>query len=666
MWTKKQLWQNILALSGLLLVAASHFASYRYGWIILAFSIPLLIVGFAVNRMLNRSLQVSNEQAKQASRHVEELSHYIAEQERSAKILKESEEKFRNAFDYASIGMAMVSPQSDIRKVNRAFADMLGFTSEELSKLNYRTIIVEDDVETLDMNLASLLNGTVQSCEMEQRAVNSLGETLWLHWSSSIIGDTSGESSNFIFQVQDITDRKRAEQRLVHDALHDALTGLPNRVLFLDRLHVSFNRAQRHFDNYFTVLFLDFDRFKLVNDSFGHITGDKLLIEISTRLQNMLRSSDTVARLGGDEFAMLVDEIANIDEALPIVDRILGEMKKPFDIEGKSLYATVSIGIAAWSRDYASPDLLLRDADTALYQAKSMGRDRYEIFDDDMHAKAFNLLQMETDLRHALEQNQFCVFYQPIIKLKTGTLSGFEALIRWNHPIRGMISPMEFIPVAEETGLILPIGEWILGEACRQLKIWQAKPGYSTDLWVSVNVSSKQFLKPDFVRTVIETLEISGLHPASLKLEITESAMVENIDYVVSVMEELKSLGVMLSIDDFGTGYASLSNLHKLPLSSLKIDRSFVREIHSSIENDEIVETIVKLAKSLDLEIIAEGIETQEQLLQLKDLSCQMGQGFYFARPLDVTGVETMLENRMICDQGETESIKREIASLSL
>jgi diguanylate cyclase (GGDEF)-like protein len=468
-----------------------------------------------------------------------------------------------------------------------------------------------------------------------------------LMWSASLIQDEVNESSHFIFQLQNITDRKRAENQLIHDALHDALTGLPNRVLFLDRLQSAFNRAKRNFNNQFAVLYLDFDRFKLVNDSFGHLVGDQLLLEIAARLQKVLRASDTIARLGGDEFTMLVEEITNIDEAVQIAERIRQEMAKPFILNEQQIFASVSIGIAGWSRSYTRPDFLLRDADTALYQAKRLGRDRYEIFNDEMHEKALRFLQIETDLRYAIERDEFFLVYQPIVDLENSNLLGFEALIRWQHPDRGLVSPLEFISIAEEIGMIAPIGEWCLQTACRQLNLWQKNCGFSKDLWVSVNVSTKQFMQTDLVSLVSKTLIETELSPNCLKLEVTESAMVEDIEFAVNVMQKLKQIGVKLSIDDFGTGYSSLSYLHRLPLSSLKIDRSFVNQMNDSEENQEIIKTIVALAKSLNLETIAEGIETIDQMADLKALSCQFGQGYYFAKPLNVRAVEEMFAEKI-------------------
>ena len=455
-------------------------------------------------------------------------------------------------------------------------------------------------------------------------------------------GEVSDEPSYFVFQFEDITERKNTEERLLKNALYDALTDLPNRFLFLDRLQVAVNKLKRHTDMKLTVLHIDFDRFKLINDRFGQQKGNGMLIEASRRLRKILRATNTVARLGADQFAVFVED-SSFEEILSIVGRIRQELSRPFEIENELIYATVSVGVVVCTPAYESPEFLLRDANTALKHAKRSGRDRYEIFVDEMHSSSIEFLQMETDLRQALERGEFKIFYQPIVTLETGLLAGFESLIRWEHPVRGLVSPIEFISIAENTGIIIPLGEWILRESCRQLRSWQRVSDRSADLWVSVNVSSKQFVNFDLVQMVADALQETGLDPRCLKLEITESTMVENIDYVASVMEKLKALGVKLSIDDFGTGFSSLSILHRFPLDSLKIDRSFVAQIKEVDRPVEIVRTIVNLAESLGLEIIAEGVETIEQLTQLRQLGCQFGQGYCFATPLSAETVEELL-----------------------
>lgn len=560
----------------------------------------------------------------------------------AVQILKTSEKQFREAFEFAAIGMALVSPSRQFLKVNLSLAKMLGCNTEYLLDSYLLSLTITEDADSIQAELGRLLDGTAKSFCLEKRFYRKNRTVRWMRLNVSMVRDVSNEPSYFVFQFEDVTERKKDEELLLHNALYDALTDLPNRFLFLDRLQVAVNRVRREPARRLTVIHVDFDRFKLINDRFGQQLGDTMLNEASQRLRKILRATNTVARLGADEFAIFIEE-SGFEEILSIVDRIRQELSRPYDLEGNLIYATVSVGIAVASAEYESPEFLVRDANTALKQAKRTGRDRYEIFVDEMHSSSIEFLQMETDLRHALERGEFKLVYQPIVTLKTGTLAGFESLIRWEHPVRGFISPVEFIPIAENTGMIVPIGDWILRESCRQLRSWQEISDRSADFWVSVNVSSKQFIDFDLVSLVASALKESGLEPRCLKLEITETTMVENIEYVASVMRQLKETGVKLSIDDFGTGFSSLSILHRFPLDSLKIDRSFVSQIKDADTPVEIVKTIVNLAQSLDLEIIAEGVETIEQLSQLRQLGCQFGQGYCFATPLAAETVGELL-----------------------
>ncbi len=560
----------------------------------------------------------------------------------ATQILQKSEKQFRNAFEFAAIGTALVSTSRQFLKVNHSLANILGCNAENLLETSLLSVVVPEDADAVEAGLAKLFDASGQTFLAETRVYGKNRSVRWMRLSVSLIREISNEPSYFVLQFEDITERKSEEERLLHNALYDVLTDLPNRFLFLDRLKVAVNKIRRQPNGRLTVLQVDFDRFKLINDRFGQQAGDNMLAQASQRLRKIMRATNTVARIGADEFAIFVED-SGFEEILSIVGRIRQELSRPFDLDGEVVYATVSVGIAVASADYESPEFLLRDANTALKQAKRSGRDRYEIFVDEMHARSIQFLQMETDLRHALERGEFKLVYQPIVTLETGILAGFESLIRWDHPVRGFISPVEFIPIAENTGMIIPIGEWILRESCRQLRSWQQISDRSADLWVSVNVSSKQFVDFDLVSLVASALEETGLAPRCLKLEITESTMVENIEYVASVMEHLKQTGVKLSIDDFGTGFSSLSILHRFPLTSLKIDRSFVAQIKNAETPVEIVKTIVNLALSLDLEIIAEGVETIEQLSHLRQLGCHFGQGYCFATPLDAETVGELL-----------------------
>jgi diguanylate cyclase (GGDEF)-like protein len=468
------------------------------------------------------------------------------------------------------------------------------------------------------------------------------------------VSDEKGKPTRMAGSLTDVTDRKVAEERLLHNAFYDGLTELPNRSLFMDRLGRSLARAKRREDYMFAVLFLDLDRFKNVNDSLGHTVGDELLISVARRLETCLRPGDTAARLGGDEFTMLLDDITDVSDATRVAERIQQDLAIPFDLNGHEVFVAASIGIAVSAikgtvSAYDLPEDVLRDADTAMYRAKALGKARHEVFDEAMHARALALLRMETDLRRALERENFRVYYQPLVSLETGRISGFEALVRWEHPERGLVSPAEFISLAEETGLIIAIDRWVLREACHQTRLWQEKFGASTGhprapLYISANLSSKQFGQPDLVDQIEEIVLHTGLGMHSLKLEITESVLMNNAEAAAAMLLQLRKLGIRLSIDDFGTGYSSLSYLHSFPLDTLKIDRSFINRLGGDGEGSEIVRTIMTLSRNLGMEVVAEGVETAEQLNELRKLTCDYGQGYFFARPLRAEDAEALLE----------------------
>ena len=454
-------------------------------------------------------------------------------------------------------------------------------------------------------------------------------------------GEDGGEGEITGYWI-DITESKSLEEQLLLDAFHDPVTSLANRALFLDRLGVSFARIQRRKSTSFALLCIDIDRFKNVNDSLGHKKGDEMLVSVSRRLLKCVRFGDTVARLGGDEFAVLLEDINGPEDVETTVERIQREIGKPFCLGGDEVFATVSIGIAIAEPGYDKPENLLRDADTAMYRAKAEGKARHVVFDAAMRDQAVNLLQLETDLRRALERNEFLINYQPIVNLKTGEIVGFEALLRWQHPSRGLMAPSQFIPLAEDTGMIVPIGEWVLRESCRQMAEWQEKFPQSPPLSISVNISNKQ-LVPGITNTVGTILKETGLDPSTLKLEITESTVIENSDRAAGLLNELRRLKVRILIDDFGTGYSTMNYLNKLSVDGLKIDRSFIKVINPSGEGLAIVRTILTLARNLGLDVIAEGVETSDQLELLRWLNGEYAQGFYFHKPLDPSQVEVVL-----------------------
>ncbi|HEX7979421.1 MAG TPA: EAL domain-containing protein [Gemmatimonadaceae bacterium] len=443
-----------------------------------------------------------------------------------------------------------------------------------------------------------------------------------------------GGSVGRVWSFRDVTQRKAAERQLLHDAFHDALTFLPNRSRFTELLRRSIGRARLDDGYAFAMLFLDLDRFKVVNDSLGHAVGDQLLVAVARRLEQAVRPGDTVARLGGDEFTVLIDNAHTVMEVTRVAERILVELQRPFYLQGQDVFVSASVGIALSGSGYQMPDDLLRDADLAMYRAKANGKSRYEVFDQKMHARAVALLQLETDLRMALEREEFRILYQPVISLRTGRVAGVEALVRWEHPQRGLVSPDDFLTVAEETGLVVPMGNWVLRQACCKLAEWQREHPSASDVTISVNLSARQFAHPDLVERVTDALHESGLPPRCLRLEFTESVLIEREEPVIQTFARLHALGIRLDLDDFGTGYSSLGYLHRFDLDGLKIDRSFVSNIGTNGERSEIVRTIVALANNLGMEVIAEGVETPAQLAVLQAVECDLVQGYLFGGAL--------------------------------
>jgi diguanylate cyclase (GGDEF)-like protein/PAS domain S-box-containing protein len=571
----------------------------------------------------------------------------ITDRKQAEEAMRKSEEQFRLIFEMAPIGMAITTLDGKLERVNQSLCDALGYTKEELVSLTFAQIAHPEDREISIALEKKLLQGQESTFQIEQRYLAKDARVVDTLLTVTIVRDEHGNCLHFNNQIVDITERKKMERQLLYDALHDSLTGLPNRALFMDRLTQQLKKSKQQENYQFAVLFLDLDRFKIVNDSVGHLVGDRLLVEFARRLESCIRPTDTVARLGGDEFTILLENIKDVAETTIVAERIYEVLTIPFQINNYELFATASIGIALSINGYEKPEDILRDADLTMYSAKEQGKARYEVFDRSMHERALNRLQVETDLRWGIERNEFLVYYQPITSLTTGKLAGFESLMRWQHPERGLILPGDFIPVAEETGLIIPLGSWLLKESCRQLKAWQVQYPLHSNLKISVNLSGKQLTDVNAIEQIDRILEETGLEGKYLKLEITESILMDNLDVATKMLLELRKRHIQLSIDDFGTGYSSLSYLHRFPVNTLKIDRSFINEMESKEENSAIVKAIVTLAHMLNMDVVAEGIENSSQLAQLKLLKCELGQGYLFSKPLSKEDVEVLMSQEM-------------------
>jgi diguanylate cyclase (GGDEF)-like protein/PAS domain S-box-containing protein len=571
---------------------------------------------------------------------------YAIERATAEEALLESEERYALAVRGANDGLWDWNFENDRVFYSPRWKSMLGFSVDDVgdSPREWLDRIHPDDRPPFRRHLDAHLTGSTEQLEFEQRMRNFDGEYIWVLARGVAVRDENGKPYRMAGSQTDITARKRAEHQLQHDALHDSLTGLANRVLFLDRLACALADLQRQASPHFAVLFFDLDRFKNVNDSLGHSMGDKLLVGIARRLEHFLRPGDTVARLGGDEFAVLIHRVEDASGAIHVADRIQDVLSMNFSIDGHDVMVTASIGIAHSSTGYSSPEEILRDADIAMYRAKAEGKARYEIFDREMHQSAVALLKLETELRRSVHRGDFLMNYQPIVSLgNISRIVGFEALVRWQHPERGIVTPANFIAIAEETGLIVPLGWWVLREACQQTRLWQEQFPGDPPLWISVNMSGKLFMKSNMVDELLGILEETGLEPRDLRLEVTENVVMDHADLAIRNLMELRALGIQLSIDDFGTGYSSLSYLQRFHYDQLKIDRSFVSQLSSRGDSRAIVETILNLANSLGIGVVAEGIETADQVDRLKKMQCPHGQGFWFSRPLAVPAAEELM-----------------------
>ncbi len=633
-WKSHYLWTFITYLVGAISAGLLVKLIDYVGFIALLTAAPVVFFVYFTYRMYMKNIEISLAQAEQAENHAQ-----ILETQSSA--LRESEERFRSAFDYAPIGIALVSPLGRWMKVNHALCQILGYTEDEFLTMDFQSMIAPEDLGETLIKINDLIKNKYLNCQLEQRYLHKNGEVVWVLWSVSTT-DSKNEQSNLIFQILNITSRKSAEEKLQHDATHDVLTGLPNRKYFMSELVDALEKMQTETFYNVSVLFIDLDRFKIVNDSLGHHIGDELLVGIADRLRDCVRPTDMVARLGGDEFTILVEGGYNPAEVITIAERIQAKFAIPFDLSGHKVYSSASIGILHASEKHLAAEDMMRDADTAMYQAKRAGKARHEVFDEDMHTEAKETLQIETELRRAIENDELTVFYQPIFSISADKIEGFEALARWNHPTLGVISPGKFIPLAEELGLIGTLGEQILRKSCSQFFPLLGEPEHES-LSLSVNLSCKQFAQINLVERIRAILDETGFPIKNLKLEITESVFFEYKDNAVRMLHELRDLGIDINIDDFGTGYSNLSYLLRMPISTLKIDRSFISSFEENKINMEIVQTIMMMARNLKLKVTAEGVENKEQLSELKKLNCDSAQGFLFAHPMPFENVESFL-----------------------
>ena len=560
--------------------------------------------------------------------------------------LSQNEERYSLAMRASNDGLWDWDLKTNKIYYSDRWKEMLGFNDDEISDTpdEWLSRIHQEDHDRVRASIDAYLEGTTSNFEIEYRIRHFSDNYLWMMAKGLAIRTSSGRATRFAGSQTDVSERKSNEEQMIYDALHDTLTSIPNRTLLLDRIRQSLVRRKRYPKTSFAIIFIDLDRFRLVNESLGHIHGDELLQLISARLKETIPIGDTVARLGGDEFSVLLQDIDSVRDVEVIAKDIQNSFSKPFFLGDKEVFASASMGIAHSDNNYKTPEEILRDSELAMYRAKRGGKSQSIVFQPQFRQSSLSPIDLDTDLRRALDRDEMELHYQPIISMRDRTISGFEALLRWSHRSRGVISPNEFIPLAEETGLIYDLGQWVLGKACKQIAAWNKSKEKEDQLEISINLSSRQFSDPNLVEGIVENIEKSGFDAEFLKIEITESALMQNAQRSVSMLNQLKDLNIKVCVDDFGTGYSSLSYLHTFPIDTLKIDRSFVHDMSRNFRNMEIIRTIIMLAHNLKLDVIAEGVETGEQDAQLSALGCQFAQGFYFSRPINSSDAALLIQ----------------------
>ena len=584
-------------------------------------------------KLRQASVDVAAREASMATREAQAADRHLRE-------LRLSERRFHSAFTHASIGMALLAFDGRILQANPALCALLGRDVDSLKAALFQALVLPEDRQRIERQLGLAgQDGKASEFEAfaaELRCQRADGSTVWLALHCSFFTEPDAETPCLILQAQDVSARRSAEAGLAHMAFHDALTGLPNRRRFLECLAGAVSRSKADPQHVWAVMFLDFDRFKLVNDSLGHHVGDELLQHMARRLQEKLRPGDTVARLGGDEFAILAEHIEHERDAVVLAERLMDALRRPFVVAGHELTASASIGITFSAFGYDNAEDVLRDADTAMYKAKNEGKARFAVFDQGLHTAVSARLRLEGELRHAIANGDLSVVYQPLFKLGPGgnVLTGFEALVRWPHPSGDTLQPTAFLPIAEETGLMLQVSDFVLHCACRQLRQWQQSSPELAELTMGINLSAHDLANPALVARVSRAIVEAGLRPEHLTLELTEDILMSGISSAMTTLSALRKLGVRLAVDDFGTGYSSLSHLSRLPIDSLKIDRSFVHQLKRNSDDAAVVAAIVQLGSTLRKAVVAEGIETADQVEQLRELGCELGQGFHLATPL--------------------------------